>query len=236
MNEHKDFYEKEYMPRQHKIGKFTGYLGTVLCFAPALVLGFLYHCWPNPGLVLTSFITAASSFAFLWFIEPISYYPIVGPVGTYMAFISGNISNMRVPCASMAQIAADVEPGTEKGGIIATIGMGVSVLINVSILTLGVIAGTQILSMLPAAFTEALNYLLPALFGALFVQFAMKQKKLSLTMLCIGVLLYIAINAGIFDFLPGARAYLGTLVCVFSSIAIGIAMDKSAKKSNADAE
>lgn len=50
----------------------------------------------------------------LWFVEPISYFPVVGAAGTYMAFLSGNISNMRIPCASMAQVAADVEPGTEK--------------------------------------------------------------------------------------------------------------------------
>ena len=118
----------------------------------------------------TCFITVTTSFGFLWVIEPISYYPVLGPVGTYMAFLSGNISNMRVPCASIAQVSAGVELGSEQGSIISTIGMGVSIIINIIILSVGVIAGSSILAMLPPSVTAALNYLLPALFGALFVQ------------------------------------------------------------------
>lgn len=221
-----NYFDHDYLPRMHRIGKAIGIIGVVSSFLPALVLGLVYGLWPDIPALLTSFVAAATSFGFLWFIEPISYYPVVGPVGTYMAFLSGNISNMRIPCASMAQISAGVEFGTNQGSIIATIGMGVSVIINIVILTIGVIAGSSILSMLPPTVLAALNYLLPALFGALFIQFAVKQKKLSVIMLVVGVLVYIAINAGVFDFLPGARSYLGTLLCVFGSIFIAIMMNK----------
>ncbi len=234
MNENKNFYDEEYMPKQHKIGKLIGWTGLLCSFGPALVLGLIYHVWPNPGALITASIAALSSFLIIQIVEPISYYPLVGPVGTYMAFLSGNISNMRIPCASMAQISAGVEPGSHKGSIIAVIGMGVSVIINITVLTLGVIAGSSILAMLPESVISALNYVLPALFGALFVQFAVKQKKLSVIMLAISVLLYIGINGGVFDFLPGARNYLGTLVCVFGSIAIGIALDKKPAKKSAE--
>lgn len=233
MNENKNFYDNEYLPKQHKIGKLTGWTGLVVCFAPALVLGFIYHLWPNPAALLTASIAALSSFLIIQIVEPISYYPLVGPVGTYMAFLSGNISNMRIPCASMAQISAGVEPGSQKGSIIAAIGMGVSIIINIAVLTLGVIAGSSILAMLPETVVSALNYVLPALFGALFMQFAVKQKKLSIIMLAISVVLYIGINGGVFDFLPGARNYLGTLVTVFTAIAIGVALDKKTSKKSA---
>ena len=228
--ENKNFYDNEYMPKQHKIGKITGWTGLLICFAPALVLGIIYHLWPNPAALLTASIAALSSFLIIQIVEPISYYPLVGPVGTYMAFLSGNISNMRIPCASMAQISCEVEPGSHKGSIVAAIGMGVSVIINVSVLTIGVIAGSSILAMLPATVISALNYVLPALFGALFIQFAIKAKKLSVIMLAISIILYLGINGGVFDFLPGARNYLGTLVCVFSAIAIGVSLDKKSKK------
>lgn len=69
-----DYFNNEYMPKMNRIGKITGYIGA---------------------------ISIISSFGVLWFVEPISYYPVVGQIGTYMAFLSGNISNMRVPCASM---------------------------------------------------------------------------------------------------------------------------------------
>ena len=210
-----DFYKDEYTPKINRIGKLTGYLGVLVAFTPALVLAVVYGIVPKPAALLTAFISGASAFGVLWFVEPISYFPVVGPAGTYMAFLSGNISNMRIPCASMAQVAAEVEPGTEKGSIIATLGMAVSIIINVSVLTIGAILGSSVLAMLPDSVKAALNYLLPALFGALFVQFGMKMIKHSVIMVVIAFALYFAIGMGVFNWLPGASNWLGTLGCVF---------------------
>ena len=221
-----NFYSLEYLPKMHRIGKIIGVLAVLASFMPALTLGVVYGLWPDMAALGTAAVSAIASFGVLWFVEPLSYYPVVGPVGTYMAFVSGNISNMRIPCASMAQISAEVEPGSDKGSIIATIGMGVSIVINTLVLTIGVIAGSSILSMLPASVVGALNYLLPALFGALLVQFGMKNKSHTVLMLVIGILLNIAINGGVFSWLPGANNYLSTLVCVFSSIAIMMVVSK----------
>ena len=91
-----DYYNKEYVPQVNKIGKITGYLGVLLSFTPALVLAVVYGILPKPAALLTAFISGASAFGVLWFVEPISYFPVVGAAGTYMAFLSGNISNMRI--------------------------------------------------------------------------------------------------------------------------------------------
>ena len=104
------------------------------------------------------------------------------------------------------------------------------------VLTVGVILGSSVLSMMPETVTEALNYLLPALFGALLMQFGMKQKKLAVTVLIYAVLLNVAINAGIFNWLPGASNYLGILTSVFLSIAIAIVTFKKAHKGESEAE
>lgn len=226
------YFEKEYLPKMHRIGTITNILGVILSFAPAAVLAVVYGLLPDWGALLTAFIAALSAFGFLWFVEPISYFTVVGPIGTYMAFLSGNISNMRVPCASMAQVSAGVEPGTDQGSVIATIGMAVSVIINVSVLTIGVILGSSVLAMLPASVTEALNYLLPALFGALLMQFGLKQKSLGVTMLVFSILMCIAINAGVFSWLPGASNYLGTLSSVFVAIAITLYQSNKKAKQN----
>lgn len=228
MNE--NYYKDEYMPKVNKIGKITGYIGVVLALTPALLLAVVYGILPKPAALLTAFISGASAFGVLWFVEPISYFPVLGTAGTYMAFLSGNISNMRVPCASMAQMAADVEPGTEKGSIVATIGMAVSIIINVAVLTIGAILGTSVLSMLPESVKAALNYLLPALFGALLVQFGMKMKKHSVLMIVVAIALYFFIGIGAFNWLPGASNWLGTLGCVFISIAVALATMKNAEK------
>ena len=225
-----DFYKDEYTPKINRIGKLTGYLGVLVAFTPALVLAVVYGIVPKPAALLTAFISGTSAFGVVWFVEQISYFPVVGPARTYMAFLSGNISNMRIPCASMAQVAAEVEPGTEKGSIIATLGMAVSIIINVSVLTIGAILGSSVLAMLPDSVKAALNYLLPALFGALFVQFGMKMIKHSVIMVVIAFALYFAIGMGVFNWLPGASNWLGTLGCVFISIAVGITTLSNAKK------
>ena len=77
--EKKDFYEGEYMPQMHKIGKLTGLLGAVLSFLPALVLAVVYGLLPKPAALATAFISAASAFGFLWVVEPISYFTVLGP-------------------------------------------------------------------------------------------------------------------------------------------------------------
>ena len=232
--DNKTFYNEKYMPKVNRIGKITGYLGVVLAFSPAIVLAIVYGILPKGAALLTAFIAGASSFGVLWFVEPISYFPVVGTAGTYMAFLSGNISNMRIPCASMAQVAADAKPGTEEGSVIATIGMAISIIINVAVLTIGAILGASVLAMLPDGVRAALGYLLPALFGALLVQFGMKLKKHALIMVVIALALYFAIGMGWFAWLPGASNWLGTLGCVFLSIAIGLAtLRNSAKKEEA---
>lgn len=224
--EKNDFYESEYMPKMHRIGKVTGFLGVVCSFLQAVMLAVVYGLLPDPAALLTAFIAAASAFGFLWIVEPISYFTVLGPIGTYMAFLSGNISNMRVPCASMAQIAAGVEPGTEKGSVISILGMATSIVINVSVLTIGVILGSSVLAKMPAGVIEALNYLLPALFGALLMQFGIRKVGFASGILIFSILIYVAIKAGIFAWLPGAANYLGTLASVFVAIGVTLATYK----------
>lgn len=233
--ENKDqFYDKVYMPKMNRIGKITGYLTVVLSFGPALVLAIVYKILPQPAALLTSFVSIASAVGVLWVVEPISYFTILGPIGTYMAFVSGNISNMRLPCAGMAQISAGVEPGTKEGSIISTLGMAVSIVINISVLTLGVILGSSVLSMLPEKVTKGLNYLLPSLFGALFVQFGIKQRKIAVTLLIFALLISIGLNAGVFNWLPGASNYLGILSCVFLSIVLAVVNYKKTNTTKKD--
>lgn len=91
-----------------------------------------------------------------------------------MAFVSCNINNLRIPCAMITQKAAGVESGTDKGSIVATLGMAVSI-----ILAAGIFAGGQVLQQQPEFVVKALQLLLPALFSAIFVQFATSKFKLA---------------------------------------------------------
>jgi len=144
-------------------------------------------------------------------VEPISYFLIVGFAGTYMAFVSCNINNLRIPCAMITQKAAGVESGTDKGSIVATLGMAVSI-----ILAAGSFAGGQVLQQQPEFVVKALQLLLPALFSAIFVQFATSKFKLAPIILALCLFLAIGVRKG---FIPG---FASTLIAVFVIIAIAI--------------
>ncbi|MDO5649069.1 MAG: hypothetical protein Q4G11_00570 [Gallicola sp.] len=218
--EKNNYFEGIYIPEIIKIGKLTSLLGVLVSFGPALVLAAFYGIIPPWGAVGQAFINIAGAVGVIWIIEPISYFPILGVPGNYLAFITGNISNLRVPSATAAQNATGFTPGTHEGTIVATIGMAVSVVVNIVILAAGVFAGNAILSLLPENVVAALNFLLPALFGALFVQFALVKLKLAPIALAISIILTILSQRGI------TPSFLTTLIAVFGTMAIGIAMEK----------
>lgn len=215
-----NYFESNYLPSIIKWGRLINSTAVLLCFGPALVLLLKYDLMPPGTAILNGFLAITSAVGVVWFVEPISYFPIIGVAGTYMAFISGNIGNLRIPCAMIAQKVAGVEAGTNEGSIVATLGMAVSIVVNITILTCGILAGAKVLGALPKGILDALQMLLPALFGAIFMQFAMAKLKLAPIVLAICILLVLGVKAGI------VHPMLSTLIAVIASVAIAVAMYK----------
>lgn len=181
----------------------------------------VFGYWPPLSAILTGTLAQVSVSGAFYVVEPISYFPILGIPGTYMTFLSGNTSNMRLPCSSVAQEAAGVEFGSRQGTIISTIGIGVSVIVNIVILTIGAVGSNVILGLLPEAVTSALNFLLPALFGAVFRQFAVSRPKLAVVSILIVFAINWLNNNGFLGFLGGFAGSVVILVSVFGSIFAG---------------
>ncbi|MDU4880147.1 MAG: hypothetical protein E6X57_07075 [Clostridioides difficile] len=220
MSKVKSIYNEEYLPFMIRYGRLTLSLGIIAALVPGIILSFGFGIMPPISALLASTMAIVSMSAPNYIIEPVSYSPILGIPGTYMSFLSGNISNMRLPCSIAAQKAAEVESGTEEGSIISTIGTAVSILVNISILTIGVILGGSVLSKIPAEVVEKLNLILPALFGSVFGQVFLQDKKLGLVAIVISVLTIILSKQGI---IPQS---LVVLICVFGTILIARAMYK----------
>lgn len=94
----KEYYNKVYIPDIVKWGKITMLLGIITCFGPALVISVVYGCMPPVSAIIAGTIAQISVSGAFYIVEPISYFPILGIPGTYLTFLSGNTSNMRVPC------------------------------------------------------------------------------------------------------------------------------------------
>lgn len=229
----KSSYENDYIPFVIRFGRATNLLGVLLAFLPALALTFVFDLHPPVSAVIAGFIMQASVSGVFWFVEPISYSPVLGMAGTYMSFLSGNIGNLRLPASVAALQAAKEEPGTEKGSIIATIGIAVSIIVNVVMLTVGVILGSSILGALPASVVAALNNILPALFGAMLAQQFVPNPKIGTVAVALAGVMFALFKTGCLAWLPGTPSYAVVIVSVFGTILIGrkIMSSDLAKKS-----
>lgn len=225
-----EIYEKEYVPFVVKYGRITNLVGAVLLFVPCVVIMISGYdpIWPAVGAAV---VMRLSSLGLNYIVEPISYGPGLGLAGTYMAFLSGNINNMKLPCALCAQEAAGYEPGTPEGNCLGTVGVAVSTFINIIVLTVTIIAGTAIISALPAGVKSALGYLIPALFGSLIAGLLIKKPKMALLCLPLAIIMTCLNKYGVMNFLPKmTRTPVVMLVSIIGSIIIGMTLFADKKK------
>ncbi|MCQ2373093.1 MAG: hypothetical protein MJ050_03340 [Phascolarctobacterium sp.] len=233
MENKNSYYNDTYIPSIISFGRITNLLGVAFAFLPALVLCFVYNIYPPVSAVIAGVVMQVSVSGVFWFVEPISYFPVLGIAGTYMSFLSGNIGNLRLPASVAAQQAAGVEAGTEEGSIISTIGVAVSIIVNVLMLTVGVILGAQILGSIPPVIKGALNNILPALFGAMLAQQFVPNPKIGSVAVVLTSIMFFLMKNGYLSFLPGFPVYAVIIVAVFGTIFIGqkiVAADLAKKK------
>ena len=172
-----------------RIGSPTNILAALTAFIPVIWLCSTYDCWPPMSTVLTAWGMIAASFAGFYF-EPISYYASLGMTGTYLSFLSGNIGNMRVPCAALALDVTDSTPGTIQAEVVSTMAICGSIITNLIGTTSAVIVGAGVLAILPEFIASGLTkYASSAIFGATFGNFAIKYPKVAVFALIIPILL-----------------------------------------------
>ncbi|MBQ9924723.1 MAG: hypothetical protein IJO51_01735 [Clostridia bacterium] len=226
MEKNNNIFRADFLPWIIKWGRATNLLGVVLVFGPCLYLG-MQGIWPDWAAFGAAFAIQFPLVCSAYIREPISYFAMLGVPGSYMAFLSGNISNLRVPASSIATAAAGLTDGTEEGTITATIGCAVSTLVSTVFLTVGVIAGAAVLNALPAIVTQALNLLLPALFAGLLAQYTMMKPKLAAIFIPVAFVVYWMQLQGFFSFLPSwAASAVPPIICAFGAMFTGIAMGK----------
>lgn len=230
-----NYYQEKYLPGIIKTGKWTSWVGALFVFVPALVVTFFFGIMPAKGPFMVAIVAQLSVNAVWWFIEPVSFFPVLGVPGTYMSFLSGNVSNLRLPCAAAALKATDTEVGTEKGSIISTIGVATSVIVNTIFLVIGVVVGSKLISMLPKSVTDSFTFLLPALFGAVYAQFAVDDVKSGVCGISLGVITLLLYNRGMFNWLPIDPFVANLVIPIFGTMMFARAMYKrKLKKQNGE--
>lgn len=173
-----------------RIGMTTMLLAAALSFLPVIYLALVYETFPPLDIALKAWGMIAALFGAFYVVEPVSYYSILGLAGTYLSFLSGNISNLRLPCAAMALDVTNTESGTHEAEVVSTLGITGSIITNLVGVTLAAFVGAALIQVLPSVITDAFkNYTVPAIFGAVFGQFAIKFPKLAVVAFIIPVTL-----------------------------------------------
>lgn len=173
-----DQYAKSFTKPSIRIGTITVLLAMLGSFFPNIYLYLAHGVWPDASHMFSAWGSVAMAFGAFYLVEPISYFPVFGPTGTYIGILSGNISQIRLPAASTAQDVLGVEPSSHKGEVVGILAICGSVVTNILFLTVAVVAGSTLLSFLPDSVTSAMaNYILPSLFGACFASMAVKNSR-----------------------------------------------------------
>ncbi len=189
-----------YLESVHRDGRIWGFVmfGLVLSFPVILCLAF--GVLPQWEPLFRALFSVLPMYWAVGIVEVFTYVPMLGAGGTYLSFVTGNISNLKLPCALGAMEQAGVKANSEEGEIISTISIAVSSIVTTLIVLLGVILIVPLTPVLEnPILTPAFDQILPALFGALGVVFVSKNWKLAIAPILLMLVLFIfvpALNAG----------------------------------------
>jgi hypothetical protein len=211
MTKHKPTYTAdEIFDRQvFRIGRATILTCIILALSVPLLVAILFGLMPPTGPLISGIITVSSFMIPLSIAEILSFYPILGTSGLYISYTTGNIANLKVPCAAIGMEAAEVKPSTKEGDIISTIAMSGSVIVCEVILVLGVLLLAPLSGyMQNPVLKPAFEQILPALFGSLGAYFILKNYKLAVIPMVLGILFSLA----------NLNTAIAVPVCVFISI------------------
>ena len=206
----------DYMKKTDLYGKIWIWLAVVVVIMVPTAACIYFSAWPELNAVLKGLLGVAPIFWTVGVIEVITYSPMLGTAGTYLAFVTGNLTSLKAPSALTAMENAEVKPNTEEGEVISTIAIATCSIVTTLILALGVFALGFISPILDSpALAPAFDNILPALFGGLAVVYVSKNWKLALAPLISMVILFLAV--------PSLASSVGVLVPVGVLIALGSA-------------
>ena len=185
-----------YLESVHRDGKIWGLVLCALILLFPLVTSLIFGAYPEWSPLLQGLIATLPMYWAVGIIEIFTYVPMLGAGGTYLSFVTGNISNLKLPCAVDAMERADVKASSEEGEIISTIAIAVSSIVTTVIVILGVVLIVPLTPILESPVLQpAFDMILPALFGGLAVVFVSKNLKLSIAPIVLMLALFIFVPA-----------------------------------------
>lgn len=197
MNDKNQFFE-EFNKGLHRIGRIMMISAVVLLVAIPFAAGAIYGVMPDLKGFLSGFAKVGLIYIPVAIVEFLVYTPMLGVGGSYLSFLTGNVTNMKIPCAMNARDIAGTKAGTAEDEIVSTISVATSAITTTLVIVVGVILLVPLQPVLQSeTLLPAFNNVVPALFGALGLKYFAKSPKIALIPLVLMCLLCILVPAAI---------------------------------------
>lgn len=205
--------QKSYEESTYFYGKIWIWSAAILFTLVPISICIYYQAWPGFAPILKGLLGVAPIFWTVGAIEVITYIPMLGTGGSFLGFVTGNLTNLKVPSALNAMENNQVKPGSKEAEVVSTIAIATSSIVTTLIIATGVLLLSRLTPLLNSELLKpAFDNILPSLFGGLAVVYISKNWKLSLTPLLFMVILFLMI--------PSLSGSVGILVPVGSCISI----------------
>jgi hypothetical protein len=189
-----------YIDSVHRDGTIWNLTVMALLIAFPVSLCFIFGIGPDWRALLLGLVATAPMYWAVGVVETVTFVPMLGAGGSYLSFVTGNISNLKLPCAINALEQNEVSANSEEGEVISTIAIATSSIVTTLIIILGVILIVPLTPILEAPVLEpAFAQMLPALFGGLGVAFVSKNWKIAVAPVVLMLVLFVfvpALNSG----------------------------------------
>ena len=205
-----------YNERTHAFGRAACIVTLVLLIGAPFVMGLHLGAMPNLAAVARGFLAVGLVWMVSCIAEYLVYTPMLGAGGGYLAFITGNLINMKIPCAMNARDIVDAKTGTPENEIISTLSIATSSLVTILVLAAGVVLLIPLQPVLQAPVLQpAFDNVVPALFGAMAYKYYRGNLKIAILPLLTMALLFVLVHS-----LTGSTSFM---VLPSGAIAIAVA-------------
>ena len=165
----------------------------LLVGAPFVIGGWL-GAMPDLQAAARGFLSVGLVWTVSSVVEFLVYTPMLGAGGSYLAFMTGNLINMKIPCAMNAREMTGAKTGTAENEVISTLSIATSSLVTILVFALGVLLMIPLQPVLQSAVLKpAFANVVPALFGAMACQYFRKDPRLAVVPMCAMTLLFMLV-------------------------------------------
>jgi len=222
MNEQQQKTYETYMKTTHTLGRIVSVATLILLVGAPFLIGSVLGAMPDLGAAGRGFLSVGLVWTVSSIVEYLVYTPMLGAGGSYLAFITGNLINMKIPCAMNARELVGAKSGTPENEVISTLSIAASSLVTIVVLAVGVALMIPLRPVLESpALQPAFANVVPALFGAMAYKYFRKDIRLAVIPLCV--------MAVLFMFVPSLTSSTSFMIIPAGALAIGLAWIKYRK-------